>query len=225
MRLTPAIGLTTIFALIVSFFMISSVNAQPLAKEKYVEGEHYQRIAKPVKTANADKIEVTEVFWYGCPHCNQFRPVFESWKKTQKEDVDVQHSPAIWNKPMIMHAHIFYTAKALNLLDKMHKEVFDAMHIQKKRMVSKKQIFALFEKHGVTQEQFDKTFESFGIKSQVKQANSRARQYGITGTPEIIVNGKYRVSGRMVQGGQREVLQVAAFLVEKEREAMTKKKS
>ena len=119
---------------------------------------------------------------------------------------------------MIVHAHIFYTAKALRLDDKMHEEVFYAMHGKKQKLVNKKTIFKLFEKHGVTQETFDKTFDSFGVKSQVQQASARARGYGITGTPEIVINGKYRVSGRMV-GTQAEVLKVASFLIEKERAA------
>ncbi len=123
---------------------------------------------------------------------------------------------------MIVHAHIFYTAKALRVLDgDMHKDIFDAMHQDKKRLISPKQIFPLFEKRGVSQDKFDKTFDSFGVKSQVQQASARARGYGITGTPEVVVNGKYRVSGRMV-GSQAEVLKVASFLIEKERKSAKK---
>ena len=215
MRAIPAFGLVLIGALIAVIATLVSP-AQAQAPSKYVEGKHYQLVATPAKTRKDDKIEVMEVFWYGCPHCNQFHPMFEAWKKQQGDDVAVDHSPAIWNKPMIVHAHLFYTAKAFRLLDKMHKEIFDAMHIQKKRLTSKKQIFSLFEKHGISEEDFNKTFDSFGIKSQVQQASARARNYGITGTPEVIVNGKYRVSGRMT-GTQGEMLKVVSYLVEKER--------
>ncbi|MGH1374263.1 MAG: thiol:disulfide interchange protein DsbA/DsbL [Cellvibrionaceae bacterium] len=220
MRAIPASGIALLCGLVaLCVIAISPTQAQPLAASKYVEGQHYQLIKNPVTPKNQDKIEVTEVFWYGCPHCNQFRPVFENWKKQQGDDVAVKHSPAIWNKPMIVHAHIFYTAKAFRLDEKMHKEIFDAMHMDNKKLVNPKQIATLFEKHGISKEQFDKTFDSFGVKSQVQQASARARNYGITGTPEVIVNGKYRISGRMVQGGQAEVLKVADFLVKKERAA------
>ena len=217
MRAIPAFGLVLIGALIaVIAAFVSPAQVQAQAPSKYVEGTHYQRIATPVKTRKDDKIEVMEVFWYGCPHCNQFQPVFEAWKKQQGADVVTDHSPAIWNKPMIVHAHLFYTAKAFRLLDKMHKEIFDAMHLNKKRLASKKQIFPLFEKHGISEEDFNKTFDSFGIKSQVQQASARARGYGITGTPEVIINGKYRISGRMT-GSQGEILKVASYLIEQER--------
>jgi thiol:disulfide interchange protein DsbA len=223
MRAIHAFGLATLCALlaavaIIVATVITPAQAQPLAASQFIEGKHYQRISNPVKTRSADKIEVTEVFWYGCGHCNQFRPVFDAWKNQQADDVAVGHSPAMWNKPMIVHAHMFYTAKAFRVQEEMHKEIFDAMHIGKKKLVSKQQIFSLFEKHGISQEDFDKTFDSFGVKSQVQQAGARARGYGITGTPELVVNGKYRISGRMV-GTQAEVLKVASFLIAKERAA------
>ena len=216
MRAIPALGLVLIGAIIAVIAVLVSP-AQAQVPSKYVEGTHYQVIPTPIKTRKDDKIEVMEVFWYGCPHCNQFRPMFEAWKKQLEDDVATDHSPAIWNKPMILHAHLYYTTKAFRLQDKMHKEIFDAMHLDKKRLVSKGEIYTLFEKHGISEEDFNKTFDSFGIKSQVQQASARARGYGITGTPEVIVNGKYRVSGRMT-GSQGEMLKVASYLIEKERQ-------
>lgn len=216
MRAIPAYGITALCALAALIALLATPSQ---AQTQYVEGTHYQPVANVTKTKDPKKIEIMEIFWYGCPHCNQFRPLFSKWEKAQADDVVVDHSPAIWNKPMIVHAHIFYTAKALRLEKKMHKELFDAMHIERKKLVKKNEIFALFEKHGVTREQFDKIFDSFGVRSQVKQATARARGYGITGTPEVIVNGKYRVSGRMVPT-QADVLKVVSYLVEKERAAI-----
>jgi len=217
MRAIPAFGLLLIGVLIaVIASLVSPLQVQAQAPSKYVEGTHYQRIEAPAKTRKGDKIVVTEVFWYGCSHCNQFQPIFEAWGKQLRDDVVIDHSPAIWNKPMIVHAHLFYTVKAFRLEDKMHREIFDAMHLDKKRLASKEQIFPLFEKHGISEVDFTKTFDSFGIKSQVQQANARARGYGITGTPEVVVNGKYRISGRMT-GSQGEMLNVASYLIAKER--------
>lgn len=212
MRAIPALGFILVGAVIA---LIATLITPAQAQERYIEGQHYQLVNTPTP-AKSGKIEITEVFWYGCPHCNQFHPVFDAWKKQQADDVLVDHSPAMWSKPMAIHAQLFYTAKAFRLLDVMHSEIFDAMHKGKKKLTSSKQIFSLFEKHGITQEQFEKTFDSFGVKSQVQQASARARSFGITGTPEVVVNGKYRISGRMV-GSQAEVLNVASFLIAKER--------
>lgn len=218
MRAIPAFGLVLIGALIAVVATVATLvsPAQAQAPSKYVEGTHYQRIATPVNTRKDNKIEVMEVFWYGCPHCNQFQPMFEAWAKKLPDDVAVDHSPAMWNKPMIVHAHLFYTVRALRLEDKMHREIFDAMHLDKKKLTDKKEIYALFKKHDISEEDFNKTFDSFGVKSQVQQATARARGYGITGTPEVIVNGKYRISGRMT-GSQADMLKVASYLIDKER--------
>lgn len=186
------------------------------AQEPFVEGQDYALIKKPVRTGNPSKVEVTEVFWYGCPHCSQFQPAFDAWKEKQSEDLVVRHSPAMWNKKMETHARIFYTATALGKQEVMHREIFDAMHVAKKRLVKEPEIFALFQKHGVTKEQFDKTYKSFGVNSMVQQANARARAYGIAGTPEVIVNGKYRISASMT-GTQKKMLEVVDYLVNKEK--------
>lgn len=217
MRAIPAFGVTALFALAALITLLASPSQ---AQTKYVEGTHYQPVANVTQTKDPKKIEILEIFWYGCQHCSQFQPLFSKWEKQQADDVLVDHSPAIWNKSMVVHAHIFYTAKALRLEKKIHKEIFDAMHIELKKLVEKNEVFDLFEKHGVSREQFDKVFDSFGVRSQVKQATARARSYGITGTPEVIVNGKYRVSGRMVPT-QADVLKVVSYLIEKERAAIS----
>jgi thiol:disulfide interchange protein DsbA len=207
------------FVALVSIVFIPHDDA--LAQEQFVAGKDYMVIASPVRTSDPKKIEVTEVFWYGCPHCNDFRPGFERWKKQQPADVNVQHSPGMWNNRMKTHAQIFYTAKALGLLDAMHKEIFEAYHIKKQKLLKNKEIYGLFAKHGIEKEKFEKTFNSFGVKSMVQQADSRARGYGITGTPEVIVNGKYRISASMT-GTQARMMEVAEYLIEKERVALAK---
>lgn len=195
---------------------ISVLSMGSIAQEQFIAGQHYQVIEKPVRTADPSKIEVTEVFWYGCPHCNSFRPVFDQWQKQLDDTVYTERSPAMWNKGMAMHARVFYTAKTLGKLDVMHKEIFDAMHIKRKRLLKEGEIYTLFEKHGVSKEQFNKVLSSFGVNSMVQQADARARSYGITGTPELIINGKYRTSGRMA-GSSTSVLKVVEYLIEKEK--------
>jgi thiol:disulfide interchange protein DsbA len=195
---------------------ISMLSMGSIAQEQFVEGQHYQVIKTPVRTADPSRIEVAEVFWYGCPHCFTFHPVFEQWAKQQGDTVYIEHSPAMWNKSMIVHARLFYTAKTLGKLEAMHKEIFDAMHIQGKRLLKDNEIYTLFQKNGVTKEKFNKVFSSFGVNSLVQQADARARSYGITGTPEVIINGKYRTSGRMA-GSSANVFKVIEYLIEKEK--------
>lgn len=193
-----------------------------LEPKAFVAGKDYAVIEKPVKTGNPNKIDVTEVFWYGCGHCNNFRPMFSAWEKQQSDDLAVSHSPAMWNRNMATHARIFYTAKALGKQEIMHKDIFDAMHLQKKKLIKASEIYSLFEKHGVSKEDFDKTYKSFGVNSMVQQADARAKSFGITGTPEVVVNGKYRVSASMT-GSQKKMLEVADYLIKKEKQALAPK--
>ena len=186
--------------------------------DDYVAGQHYQVLASPVPTLNANKIEVVELFWYGCPHCFSFEPLLDEWQATLGDDVEFWHSPAMWNERMNTHARIYYAAEVLGVLDKAHPAVFKAMNVDRKKLLEEDDIAALFVTLGVSKEDFSKAFNSFGVKSSVRQADARARGYKITGTPEMVVNGKYRISASTA-GGQVKMLDVANYLIKKEREA------
>jgi len=188
------------------------------AAQDYVEGTNYDLITPAVRTADPGKIEVTEFFWYGCGHCYTFEPMIEQWKKSLPDDVDFQGSPAIWNAKMELHARAFYTAELLGVLDTMHPVLFQAMNVDRKPLSSEGKVAELFAANGVDAEDFNKAFNSFGVTSQVRQANSRARAAKITGTPALMVNGKYHVSTRKA-GSQANMLKVAEYLIQKERAA------
>jgi thiol:disulfide interchange protein DsbA len=187
-------------------------------KETYIAGTHYDVIAPVVRTADPDKIEVAEFFWYGCGHCYSFEPALQQWKKTLADDVAFVGIPAIWNEKMALHAAAYYTAETLGVLDTMHDVIFQAMNVDRKRLATQAEIEALFTANGVSAEDFNKTFKSFGVSSQVRQAGSLAKAAKITGTPALMVDGKYHVSARKA-GSQADMLKVVDFLVEEERVA------
>jgi len=186
--------------------------------EDWKEGEHYDLISPPIRTADSSKIEVVEFFWYGCGHCYNFEPMIGQWKKTLPDGVDFIGSPAVWNKPMELHAKAYYTAEVLGVADTMHTILFQAMNVDGKRLASDDEIKSLFTANGVSPKDFDKAYNSFGVSSQVRQANSRARAAKITGTPEMMVNGKYRISTRKA-GSQARMLEIADYLIEQERDS------
>ena len=185
----------------------------------FEEGKEYQLIIPAIRTADPHKIEVVEFFWYGCGHCYNFEPVIGQWKKSLGDDVDFKGSPAVWAPQMELHSKMYYTAEVLGVSDKMHLALFQAMNVDKKRLQSESEIAEVFVANGVSEEDFSKAFNSFGVNSMVRQATARAKAAKISGTPEMMVNGKYRISTRM---GSRltGMLEVAKFLIEKERAAM-----
>jgi thiol:disulfide interchange protein DsbA len=188
------------------------------AVKTYVEGTDYDLIAPPVRAVDPGKIEVAEFFWYGCSHCYAFEPAVTEWKKTLPADVSFRGIPAIWQERMELHAKAYYTAEALGVLETMSPVMFKAMNVERKPLATQAEIAALFTANGVAEADFNKAFTSFGVASQVRQAVAVAKAAQITGTPALMVNGKYHVSGRK-SGSQAEMLKVVNFLIEKERAA------
>lgn len=189
------------------------------AKEgQYTAGTHYEVLETPVRTSDPQRIEVTEVFWYGCSHCFSFEPMVSAWASQLPEDVNFVHSPAIWHKTMELHARAYYTAKALKVLDSVHLAIFETMNLKKNKLSSKEAIAKVFVAQGVDLDKFNKTFDSFGVVSATKQADARQRSYHVKGTPEMVVNGKYRIDAKMA-GGQGGMLKVADYLIKTERKA------
>ena len=198
-----------------SFNSIAEAGAT-IVQQKCIPGTHYEVLDTPVRTSNPAKIEATEVFWYGCGHCYTFEPIVSNWKKSLADDVVFVKTPAIWHPSMTLHAKAFYAAKSLQLLDTMNKVLFEEMNLRKNKLASEGAIAKLFIANGVDPEKFTSTFNSFGVNSAVQQAESRQRSYQITGTPEMVVNGKYRITARMA-GSQSGMLKVANHLIDMER--------
>jgi thiol:disulfide interchange protein DsbA len=191
------------------------------ADEPFKAGEHYDILPQTVRTADPDKIEINEVFSYTCGHCFNFQSSLHPWVKALPADVDFQSTPAIWQAKLEPYARAYYAAKILGVLDKVHMPIFDAIHVKKQSVKKQSDFEAIFVAEGVTKEKFSSAFNSFGTTSMVNQAKSRVRAYRVRGTPEIIVNGKYRVSTTKA-GGFSGMLSVAEFLIEKERAAKIK---
>lgn len=201
---------------LVVFGMSAAVGEE--AAKTYEAGKDYDLINPPVRAVDGNKIEVAEFFWYGCTHCFHFEPILEAWRKTMPADVAFKAIPAVWQDRMMLHAKAYYTAEALGVLDPMHMVIFNAMNVDHKPLATQKEIAELFTAHGVSEEDFNKTFESFGVRTQVDQAVSIAKAAHISGTPSLMVAGKYMVSGRKA-GTQADMLKVVDYLVAQERKA------
>lgn len=194
-----------------------SVFAQP---ERYVAGTHYTELRNPVNTNDASKVEVLEVFWYGCSHCFRFEPLVNDYKANAPEYVDFKLFPAMWNQLMKIHAQVYYAAEALGKLDVLHEPIFNAINLEGNRLQNERQIGALFAEHGVSQDEFEAAFNSFAVRTKVNQAESRMSDYEIRSTPNMIVNGKYLVTTGANVPTQQEMLDIVEFLVEKERQQL-----
>jgi protein dithiol oxidoreductase (disulfide-forming) len=160
---------------------------------RFKEGQHYQKIvpAQPTGVA-AGKVEVAEVFWYGCGHCFTLDPAIESWRaKGKPAYVEFTRIPAMWNDQTRMHARVFYTAELLGKLDQLHSLIFREMHVSGNQLNTVDKIGAFFQQHGVSKDEFTKAFSSFAVESKLQRADLMNRRYRINSVPTMIVNGKY----------------------------------
>jgi len=184
-----------------------------------VAGTHYVEIAQPVRTNDASKIEVVEVFWYGCPACYALEPLLNSWESNLAADVELIRMPAVFNALMRIHAQAFYVAQNLGMLKTVHGSLYDAIHLQRKRLANEDQIFEVLAEHGVARAAFDRAYNSFSVRTGLNQAENRMQDYGVQSTPNIIVNGKYLVLTSQAVRSHAEMLRVVDYLVERERTA------
>ena len=187
----------------------------------FVEGTHYERIDVPVETGleneSPAQVEVVEVFSYMCIHCYSFDPVLQRWEENMPEQAVFNRVPAVFSDDWALMARAFYTAEILGISKEMHEPLFNAIHVKRMNLRNEDQMASLFSEAGaISKEAFTKAYDSFFVRSRVMQAQAKSRAYGITGVPTMIVNGKYRVDGRMA-GSNQGMLDVVDFLVEQER--------
>ncbi len=188
--------------------------------ERFVDGTHYTTLPVPVNTRDSSRIEVIEAFWYGCSHCFRFEPLVEDWAANAPADVDFARFPAMWNGLMKIHAQIYYTAEALDVVEVVHEPVFNAINLEGNRLQNERQIGDLFARHGIDEEAFSRAFNSFGVRTRVNQAESRMQDYRIQSTPNMIVNGKYLITTGPDVPTQQMMLEIVDFLVDRERAAL-----
>jgi thiol:disulfide interchange protein DsbA len=196
----------------------SSARSEP--QWNYNAENHFTVLTTAQGTSSSpDGIEVTEVFWYGCPHCYNFEPYLNNWKKGLADDVNFVRMPVMWNPTNEIHARLFYTIKALGKLDEVHDAVFKAIHLNRKTLTTEASIREFLIGFDISGEEFDSTFRSFAVESSLKRAKKLTQRYRIQSVPLLVTNGKYLTEGPEVKTFE-QMLAVTDELVEKERQAL-----
>jgi thiol:disulfide interchange protein DsbA len=190
----------------------------PPSFAEYKQGKQYEATPAPQPTSSGDKIEVIELFWYGCPHCYHLEPDLKAWLADKPDDVVFVRMPAASIPQWELLARAYYTADLLDALDKIHQPLFERIHKDRKMIRNEAELKAFFVEQGISAEDFDNTFKSFAVVTKTNRAKQVRDLYGVTGVPMLVVNGKYRTSASMA-GGNANMFKVVDFLVSKERGA------
>lgn len=177
---------------------------------RWQAGTHYTLVPRPeLPDAGRGKVEVDEIFWYGCGHCYRLDPTLESWKKTKPAYVEFVRIPVIWGPVHRQHARLFYTLQALGRAD-LHTVVFDTIHQEGHMLAAgtdeeaRAQQRAFFMQHGVSEKAFDDAYDSVAVAVNVAHAEQVTRNFQVASVPVLIVGGKYQTS--VSQAGSAEQL-------------------
>ena len=183
--------------------------------EGFDEGIEYTQIKSPVTTSNPDKVVVTEVFWYGCPHCFRLEPYVKPWKQNLPEGVVFEQVPSVLNPRWMEHARAFLSLQMMGETERVHDKIFDAIHLQKKALNNVDEMASFLAEQGIDEKKFREHYHSFPVDTQLRKNRQLEKKYGHNGVPAIIVNGKYLTVASMA-GSNARMMQVVDFLVQKE---------
>jgi protein dithiol oxidoreductase (disulfide-forming) len=177
------------------------------------EGIDYVRLPVAQPTETGDKVEVLEIFWYGCPHCWHLEPTMASWVATMPSGAAFRRMPATgprWDP----HARAYYAAEALGKLDKFHEALFKAMQVDKRRIMTEDDLVAFAGEIGIDPKEFRSVYESFAVETKLRKAQELQARYGIDGVPAVIVEGKLRTSPSQAGGTDAFVATLNALVAQ-----------
>ncbi len=178
-------------------------------------GVDYTVLDKPVATETGNKIEVLEFFWYGCPHCFKFEPFVSKWKKQLPDNVVFIQVPAPLNPKWMVHTKTYYALELMDQLDKVHEDIFKALHVERKKLFTRDSIADYLATKGIDRKLFVDTYDSFGVEMRARKSMQLMQEYNVTGVPMLAVNGKYIITASQA-GSYPAMIEIASYLVDKE---------
>jgi protein dithiol oxidoreductase (disulfide-forming) len=180
---------------------------------KWKAGVNYLPIVPAQPTAaEPGQVEVLEVLWLGCPHCNELEPTIEAWRKKLPSHVKFVQEHVMWGPVHRAHGRLFYTLEVLGRDDLVAK-AFDEIHRRNNILLSPtgndaqtlsvQQAFAVA--NGVKEADFKREYNGFAVNTRLQHAEEIMRRYRVETVPFIVVNGKYQTDVGMAGNHEKLV--------------------
>ncbi len=193
--------------------------AAPVTAQTFdIRGKFKQITPPQLPETPEGTVEVVDIFGYRCPHCFRFLPVMQGYERSKPDYVVVRHMPVIFRASWEPPARAYYTAELLGVLKKVHRPIYEALHVKNRPMEEDAEWRSLFVAQGVSGEDFDMTFRSFAVESLLRKSTVMQGRYGISSTPSVVVHGKYLVLGNLA-GSMQNMIKVVEGLVALEHKA------
>ena len=178
--------------------LLLAVSATALGQQQRIlRADIDYRVIHPQPVQVAGGIEVIDFFWYGCPYCNKLQPFLERWIKNKPADVTMRRIPVVLRDSWAPHARIYYTLEALGEVERLHQRVYHGYHVDELHMSKPEVMSEWAVRNGIDRARWDEAYGSTEVKNKVEEARKLTQAYDITGTPSLVVQGRYLTSGNM----------------------------
>lgn len=178
--------MTTLMA--VTLLMAGAAHAEAQLGRDYT-------LLNPAQAAATDKIEVLEFFFYECPHCFHLHPFIAKWEKSKPADVEISYVPTMFRDSTEPLARAYYALEGMGQIKQLDDPIYQAIHVSQANLYDLDTIGEFVGKHGVDRAKFESAYNSFSVQSRVARAKQMIRSYNIQGTPTLVVDGRYAITG------------------------------
>ena len=173
-------------------------------------GREYRLIIPAQPTESGKRVEVLEFFWYACPHCYHLQPALLAWLKRKPADVEFRRQPAAFQDNWLQLARTYYALDAMGLVDKVHHDVFAAIHDQRSLNPTilardPKPLFDWMAGKGIDQKKFVDVYNSFAVTARTRRTIEVTGNYDVSSTPTVVVDGKYLTQPSMILRADKSV--------------------
>lgn len=206
------------FGLVLALFIVTGCVPESGQAEEFKEGTDYTLISPPVPVQAADgKVEVAELFWYGCPHCYHLEPTINKFVQNKPDNVEFRRVPATLSPRWAFHARLFYVGQLLDPdgSKHVHAKIFDAIQKQRRQINNDDALRRFFTGIGFSADQVNSALKSMELNAMMVRADEVGKMSKADSVPTIIINGKYLTSPSMV-GNEEKLLKVIDYLVRRE---------
>ncbi len=193
-----------------------------LARAEFTEGRQYMQVPFPTPVETGNRIEVREIFWYGCSHCYVLEPGLTRWLKQLPANAQFVRTPATASPRWAIHAQAYYAFEALGAMEKLHGVFFKAVQEQPGALNDEKGIADFVARHGIDRKKFTEAFNSFGVRLKLEKAKQVNQDLNINSVPTLVVDGKYLTSAAMA-GGEEALFKLLDQLIGKAAKERNKK--
>lgn len=201
----------------VVLFAAAALSGAAFASPPPLAATSYVTLEVPQAVSTGKKIELTEFFWYRCPHCYDLEPALNAWLKKLPKDVQLKHVPAVFRDDWLPAAKLYYALQDVGA-ENLHGAVFDAYHLDNLDLDNPAVLMDWIAKKGVDRAKFEASYQSFSTQSKAMRGGMIAREYKLKGVPSFAVDGKY-VTSESLAGSSPALFATLDQLIVKARKA------